>query len=128
VFERSPEAADHDGSLVPFRGREPGIVAGEAEGAVKRRIDCGSSLLIATDSMRGERSASRIASQSSGSALKVTDIDSRRMLIQVRAGKEKKDSQVMHSPVLPKVLRDYARWYGPWSGSSPARPRRSPWR
>jgi integrase/recombinase XerD len=61
-------------------------------------------------------------------ALKVTDIDSARMLIQVRQGKGKKDRQVMLSPVLLQALRAYARWYRPavwlFPGANPERPLR----
>jgi integrase/recombinase XerD len=57
-------------------------------------------------------------------ALKITDIDSARMLIQVRQGKGRKDRVVMLSPVLLKALREYARWYRPalwlFPGSDPA--------
>jgi integrase/recombinase XerD len=59
-------------------------------------------------------------------ALKVEDIDSARMLIQVRRGKGKKDRQVMLSPVLLKALREYARWYRPalwlFPGANPEQP------
>jgi integrase/recombinase XerD len=59
-------------------------------------------------------------------ALKVTDIDGARMLIQVRQGKGKKDRQVMLSPVLLKALREYARWYRPalwlFPGANPEQP------
>jgi site-specific recombinase XerD len=40
-------------------------------------------------------------------ALRVSDIDSRRMLIRVRDAKGRKDRYVMLSPALLKVLREY---------------------
>jgi integrase/recombinase XerD len=61
-------------------------------------------------------------------ALKVEDIDSARMLIQVRQGKGRKDRQVMLSPVLLRTLREYARWHRPvlwlFPGASPDQPLR----
>jgi integrase/recombinase XerD len=58
--------------------------------------------------------------------LQVGDIDSARMLIQVRQGKGKKDRLVMLSPVLLKELRDYVRWYRPvhwlFPGADPRKP------
>jgi integrase/recombinase XerD len=46
-------------------------------------------------------------------ALKVTDIDSARMVLHVRHGKGKKDRQVPLSPRLLEVLREYWRTYRP---------------
>jgi integrase/recombinase XerD len=61
-------------------------------------------------------------------ALKVADIDSARMLIQVRQGKGRKDRLVMLSPVLLEELRRYWRWYRPvlwlFPGSDPEQPLR----
>lgn len=58
--------------------------------------------------------------------LKVTDIDSERMVITVRQGKGRKDRTVMLSPQLLKALRSYAREVRPthwlFPGRRPDRP------
>lgn len=46
-------------------------------------------------------------------ALKVSDIDTQRMIITVRQGKGRKDRTVMLSPSLLAILRDYARHFRP---------------
>ena len=45
--------------------------------------------------------------------LKVTDVDSRRMVIHVRQGKGHKDRDVTLSPRLLEVLRSYWKWRKP---------------
>jgi integrase len=45
--------------------------------------------------------------------LKVSDIDSGRMLIHIRQGKGRKDRDVMLSPRLLEEMRDYWRWVQP---------------
>ena len=46
-------------------------------------------------------------------ALKIADIDSERMVLQIRSAKGKKDRQAILSPVLLQVLRDYYKKYTP---------------
>ena len=43
--------------------------------------------------------------------LKVSDVDSKRMVIHIRGGKGRKDRNLMLSPVLLAALREY--WRGP---------------
>jgi integrase/recombinase XerD len=45
--------------------------------------------------------------------LKVTDVDSKRMVLHVRQGKGRKDRDVTLSPRLLEVLRDYWKWRKP---------------
>jgi integrase/recombinase XerD len=59
-------------------------------------------------------------------ALRVTDIDSRRMVIRIRQAKGRKDRYVMLSPRLLEVLREYWKAARPteylFPGSDPERP------
>jgi site-specific recombinase XerD len=45
--------------------------------------------------------------------LKVTDVDSQRMVLHVRQGKGRKDRDITLSPRLLEVLRDYWKWRKP---------------
>lgn len=58
--------------------------------------------------------------------LKVTDIDSDRMLIHVEQGKGRKDRKVMLSPGLLQLLRDYWREARPEGWLFPGKPRINP--
>src|SRR5215469_13642129 len=64
-----------------------------------------------------------------GLNLKVTDIDSKRMIIHIREGKERFPRQVMLSPKLLELLRLYWRWRKPkdwlFPGKRPDRPMRA---
>ena len=52
--------------------------------------------------------------------LKITDIDSRRMVIRVEQGKGGKDRYVMLSPQLLRILRSYWRFARPQRWLFPA--------
>ena len=56
--------------------------------------------------------------------LKITDIDSQRMVIRVEQGKGGKDRYVMLSPQLLRILRTYWRLTRPKVGRSPLAPQR----
>jgi integrase len=49
-------------------------------------------------------------------SLKVSDIDSKRMIIRVEQGKGRKDRYVMLSPSLLELLRAWWRAHGPRAG------------
>jgi len=58
--------------------------------------------------------------------LKVTDIDSQRMVVHVRQGKGNKDRDVTLSPRLLEVLRDYWKWRKPKTYLFPSLYRKQP--
>jgi site-specific recombinase XerD len=58
--------------------------------------------------------------------LKVTDIDSQRMIVHVRQGKGNKDRDVTLSPRLLEVLRAYWKWRKPKTYLFPSLYRKSP--
>ena len=55
-------------------------------------------------------------------ALKVSDIDSKRMLILIEQGKGRKDRHAMLSPQLLELLRDWYRIARPQAGCFPGNP------
>jgi site-specific recombinase XerD len=55
--------------------------------------------------------------------LKLTDIDSERMVVRIRGGKGRKDREVMLSPVLLEALREHWRRYKPKEWLFPGGPR-----
>ena len=58
--------------------------------------------------------------------LKVTDIDSQRMLIRIEQGKGRKDRYVMLSPRLWKTLQEYMAAFDPRDWLFPGKPRTKP--
>jgi integrase/recombinase XerD len=56
-------------------------------------------------------------------SLKVSDIDSKRMLLRIEQGKRRKDRYAMLSPVLLELLRDWWRIARPTAWLLPPRPR-----
>jgi site-specific recombinase XerD len=58
--------------------------------------------------------------------LKVSDIDSSRMVVRVRQGKRRKDRYVMLSPRLLEILREYWRTYRPRTWLFPGQDPRKP--
>ena len=80
----------------------------QVQGGAERRLWCG---------LRGPRS----------SALKVSDIDSARMMIRVEQGKGRKDRNAMLSPMLLELLREWwlrraARGAGCFLAANPVKP------
>lgn len=108
---------------VPYAKREkrlPAILSPEEVGRLLEAVeDPKHRLVLATVYAAGLRVSEVVA-------LRVSDIDSDRMTIQVRQGKGRKDRLVMLSPVLLEELRRYCRWARPadwlFPGQKPGRP------
>jgi len=58
--------------------------------------------------------------------LRITDVDSKRMILRVEQGKGKKDRNVMLSPKLLETLRDYWRQSRPTVWLFPGHPKKQP--
>jgi integrase len=90
-----------------FRKRLPTILSREEVG---RWIDSASNLFHCTLIMTLYSTAMRRAELC---RLKVSDIDSQRMMIRIEQGKGGRDREVPLSPTLLKTLRVYWRWMKP---------------
>ena len=59
------------------------------------------------------------ARRAEATRLKVSDIDSQRMVVHIQGGKSRKDRDVMLSPVLLEALREYWRRLKPKTSGEP---------
>jgi site-specific recombinase XerD len=103
---RRPYLPDH--IPLPKRQRRLPTILGQEE--VARLIDCASNLMHRTMLMMLYATGLRRAEMSH---LKVSDIDSKRMVIHVRQGKGGRDRDVLLTPKLLETLREYWRWMKP---------------
>ncbi len=103
---RRPYLPDH----IPFPKRQRRMPTVLSQEEVARLIDSAQNLMHRTMLMMLYATGLRRAELCH---LKVSDIDSERMVIHVRQGKGGRDRDVLLSPKLLETLRDYWRWMKP---------------
>jgi integrase/recombinase XerD len=103
---RRPYLPDH----IPFPKRQRPLPTILSQDEVARLIDAASNLMHRAILMTLYSTGLRRAEVC---ALKVTDVDSERMVIRVRHGKGGRDRDVLLSPKLLETLREYWRWIKP---------------
>jgi integrase/recombinase XerD len=103
---RRPYLPDH----IPFPKRQRRMPTVLSQEEVARLIDCAQNLTHRTMLMMLYGTGLRRAELCH---LKVSDIDSERMVIHVRQGKGGRDRDVLLTPKLLKTLREYWRWMKP---------------
>jgi site-specific recombinase XerD len=103
---RRPYLPDH--IPLPKRQRRLPTILDQEE--VARLIDCASNLMHRTMLMTLYATGLRRAEMSH---LKVSDIDSKRLVIHVRQGKGGRDRDVLLTPKLLETLREYWLWMKP---------------
>jgi site-specific recombinase XerD len=101
-----PYLPDH----IPFPKRQLRLPTILDQQEVARLIDSASNLMHRTMMMMLYATGLRRAEMCH---LKVTDIDSKRMVIHVRQGKGGRDRDVLLTPKLLETLREYWRWMKP---------------
>ena len=114
-------------NMIPY-GKKPRVLpAVLSQAEVAPAVDAGAPASDSTDLTDHLRLWPAHCSEVLG--LRVTDIDSSRMLVWVRHGKGAKDRAVPLSPALLEALRGHWRRPGPRPGCSPARrrPGSAPW-
>jgi site-specific recombinase XerD len=95
---------------IPFPKRQRRLPTILDQDEVARLIDCASNLMHRAMLMMLYATGLRRAELCH---LKVSDIDSKRMVIHVRRGKGGRDRDVMLTPKLLETLREYWRWIKP---------------
>ena len=103
---RRPYLPDH----IPFPKRQRRLPTILDQQEVARLIDSASNLMHRTMMMMLYATGLRRAEMCH---LKVSDIDSKRMVIHVRQGKGGRDRDVLLTPKLLETLREYWRWMKP---------------
>jgi len=107
-FHRSPERLGPDHIPFPKRQRRLPTILDQQE--VAQLIECASNLMHRTMLMMLYATGLRRAEMCH---LKISDIDSKRMVIHVRQGKGGRDRDVLLTPKLLETLREYWRWMKP---------------
>ncbi len=103
---RRPYLPDH----IPFPKRQRRLPTILDQQEVERLIDSAGNLMHRTMLMMLYATGLRRAEMCH---LKVSDIDSKRMVLHVRQGKGGRDRDVMLTPKLLETLREYWRWMKP---------------
>jgi len=103
---RRPYLPDH----IPFPKRQRRLPTILDQQEVARLLECASNLMHRTMLMTLYATGLRRAELCH---LKVTDIDSERMVIHVHQGKASRDRDVLLTPKLLDTLREYWRWMKP---------------